>query len=297
MGLFSSAKSYSGSAQKWAKPFAETGARAAQDIYSLNQGALQNQIVPAVNATIPQASQTFQGWNPVTEQAQGYYGDVLSGKYLDPSNNTALQSLLDRNTRDVTSNVNSQFAGAGRYGSAAHTDVLSRNLAESEGTILADQYNRERAMMDTAASTAPQLQGSSLAQLLQAASTGAEIPYAGTNALSSQLAALFSGGNQTSGGIGSQLIGALGNVAAGAAQAGAFGSDRRLKTNIELVGTLADGLGVYEFDYIHPPTEELSGYMPAGRHIGVMADEVEYLRPWALGLEVSGYRTVLYGEL
>lgn len=214
MGLFGGSTSRSGSAQKWAKPFATQAAGQVQNVFSRAQPQLQ-QITQGVTGALPGLSSALQGWSPTTTQSQGYYGDVLSGKYLDPSNNAALQSVLGQTRRDVTNDVNSQFSMAGRYGSGAHTDILSRNLAEAESGILADQYNRERAAMDTAASTAPQLQASSLAQLLQASQTGAELPYTGTNSLASALSALFSGGTQkTSAGIGG-LLGGVGSIASG----------------------------------------------------------------------------------
>jgi hypothetical protein len=65
-------------------------------------------------------------------------------------------------------------------------------------------------------------------------------------------------------------------------------SERRLKTNIEQVGTLSDGLNVYDFDYV----------WGGPRERGVMVDEVERLRPWALGpITPEGYRTVDYSKL
>ena len=75
---------------------------------------------------------------------------------------------------------------------------------------------------------------------------------------------------------------------AGSAMGAASGmfSDSRLKTNIKQVGTLSDGLGVYSYDYIWGE--------PA---VGVMADEVEQLRPWALGAPVNGFATVNYEAL
>lgn len=64
-------------------------------------------------------------------------------------------------------------------------------------------------------------------------------------------------------------------------------SDRRLKTNIEKVGELANGLGVYVYNY-------LAG---AVRYVGVMADEVKLIQPEALGPEVAGYMTVDYRKV
>lgn len=88
---------------------------------------------------------------------------------------------------------------------------------------------------------------------------------------------------ESSGGLG-KFLGAL------------FASDARLKTNVEKVGELADGLGVYEWDYL-PIEGRIAEYMPEGRQRGVMADEVAQLRPWALGPVIDGYATVNYNAL
>ena len=63
-------------------------------------------------------------------------------------------------------------------------------------------------------------------------------------------------------------------------------SDRRLKTNIERIGTHPLGIGIYSYDYIW------------GEHdIGVMADEVEKVKPEAVVDGPSGYKMVDYGRL
>lgn len=62
-------------------------------------------------------------------------------------------------------------------------------------------------------------------------------------------------------------------------------SDRRLKRNIVKVGTLPNGLGVYEFDYVW------------GEHQrGVLADEVERIMPEAVS-ERLGFKVVDYGMI
>lgn len=81
--------------------------------------------------------------------------------------------------------------------------------------------------------------------------------------------------------------GLLGTLASIASIGATVASDRRLKRDIERVGELEDGLGVYEYDYV----------WGGGRQRGVMADEVAQLRPWALGPEIAGYSTVDYGAL
>lgn len=64
-------------------------------------------------------------------------------------------------------------------------------------------------------------------------------------------------------------------------------SDPRLKYDIQKIGEEADGLGRYRYRYLWDETPR----------IGVMADEVAELRPWALGPEIGGYMTVNYGAL
>jgi hypothetical protein len=87
-------------------------------------------------------------------------------------------------------------------------------------------------------------------------------------------------GAQTTGGGLGKAIGLAMNVAS-------LFSDRRLKRDIRRVGELHDGLGVYRYRYLWEDDER----------VGVMADEVADLRPWALGPEIEGFRTVNYHML
>lgn len=58
-------------------------------------------------------------------------------------------------------------------------------------------------------------------------------------------------------------------------------SDRRLKTNIKLIGKTAGGANVYEYDI-------------GGAHeVGVMAQEIAFKQPWAVGIK-GGYLAVNY---
>ena len=78
--------------------------------------------------------------------------------------------------------------------------------------------------------------------------------------------------NGGSGGFGNSLLGGL------------LGSDRGIKQNIEIVGTLFDGTPVYRFQYIEGP--------PAW-HIGVMAQDVEVFEPGAVH-DIGGIKYVDY---
>ncbi len=62
-------------------------------------------------------------------------------------------------------------------------------------------------------------------------------------------------------------------------------SDRRLKSRIKRVGTHDIGVGIYEYD--------MAGY----RQRGVIAQEVEAVRPDLVKRHPSGYLMVNYGEL
>lgn len=90
--------------------------------------------------------------------------------------------------------------------------------------------------------------------------------------------------NSTWGGLG-KLAGSLGSAAI-------MASDRRLKKNIERVGTHKLGFGIYTFEYVDPK------YAEFGRCKGYMADEVERVRPDAVFTDpVSGYQAINYSAL
>src|SRR6185369_9374972 len=79
----------------------------------------------------------------------------------------------------------------------------------------------------------------------------------------------------------------LGSIASTVGGIASIFSDRRLKRDIERVGEFSDGLGIYAYRHV----------MGIKRVLGVMADEVAKLRPWALGPTRAGYATVNYGAL
>jgi len=80
-------------------------------------------------------------------------------------------------------------------------------------------------------------------------------------------------------GLAGSGIGAYGMITAA--------SDRRLKENIVRVGQLANGLGVYAFNYIWDLVPRL----------GVMSDEVRKVIPEAVMVHSSGYDMVNYTEV
>jgi hypothetical protein len=72
-------------------------------------------------------------------------------------------------------------------------------------------------------------------------------------------------------------------------------SDVRLKENIKAIGVMDNGLTLYSFEYKDEvKTHPLAG---DGIHVGVMAQEVEQVFPYAVKTLDDGYKVVDYGLL
>ena len=80
--------------------------------------------------------------------------------------------------------------------------------------------------------------------------------------------------------------GALSGTTTGSTQPSSFFSDRRLKEDIKRIGKSDEGLPIYSFKYKGDENHQT--------HVGFMADEVEKVKPEAVGLHPSGYKTVDY---
>ena len=77
--------------------------------------------------------------------------------------------------------------------------------------------------------------------------------------------------------------------------AGLFGaSDARLKTNINQVGNLPNGLGLYTWDWTE---DAIDKGLDNSMTLGVIAQEVEKVMPEMVVTTPSGYMAVNYGEL
>jgi len=114
---------------------------------------------------------------------------------------------------------------------------------------------------------------------------------AGAQALGTNAATMGMTGTPSSNVGGSELGSSQGwGQSAGSIMGGMMGgasamSDRRLKSNIQRIGTHDTGIGIYS-------------YIIGGQHqIGVMADEVKTVRPEAVTRHTSGYDMVNYSLL
>jgi hypothetical protein len=272
---------------KQAQPYILKGLQQSGEVFDQQQ--------PSLNKFSAMQMDTYGRLAPGAEQgimgSQGLVNDTLSGKYLN--GNPYLDGMINKTRENITNNVQSQFAGAGRYGSDYNVGELSRQLSDAENQMRFQNYAQERGYQNQAVDQAQSLMNGSQGLLNNAA----ELPWIGVGALNGNVRQASNGYGVTkqTGNIGQQLL--AGASAAAAAYAGSpNASDIRLKTNIEKVGEYPDGLGIYDFDYL-PIEGQIAAFMPEGRQRGVMAHEVAALRPDALGPVIDGYATVNYGAL
>ena len=286
MGKKTSETSSTTTLPQWASNAAQSGANTILNTVNNNQGDLQG-LANSIRGVVPDLRRLALGDDGGIAAASKYGRQVLGGKFL---NSNPFINQLAQHSREVAGNeVNSTFSGAGRTGSMSHARGLAKGVADSNNMLRYGAYNQERQNQQQMAGMMPQLYASKFAgipSLLGAAQTAGQLPYTGLGALSG-MGNLWGGQGTTTqtqpGGWGTQLLGA-------AASALPFIlSERSKKTNIELIRTEADGLGWYRFAYKVAPDVMLEG---------PMADEVEKLRPWALGPRLAdGSRTVNYAEI
>lgn len=91
----------------------------------------------------------------------------------------------------------------------------------------------------------------------------------------------------------SNLMGGLMGLGGTLGGAAILASDPRMKQNVEAIGVLPNGLTLYSFEY----KDEFKDHKYAGHgvHVGVMADEVEKVYPYAVSTLDDGYKVVNYG--
>lgn len=145
------------------KPYYTQAINSAQELYenpnapSFFPNNTYVDFAPETNTALQLASARAIQGNPLLGSSQQEINKILSGDYLDPTSNPYAQSVYNQMAGDVTSQVNSQFTNAGRFGSGANQEILARSLGELGNKFYGDQYNQERANMVNAIQIAPQL--------------------------------------------------------------------------------------------------------------------------------------------
>lgn len=261
--------------------------------------------------------------NTAARQAARYGLSVPSNVQQLTNQNAAQLAAASNNTRTSSINNYRNLVASGiglkrdafTTGTAATTDAMNR-----ESTALGADRNMK--IQDQSLDFARKLDVTGMARGLPGASAGAYsvATNAGNSATNNQMApgAALQGvmgqsantqlqgrqmalggltsvmnaqGQVAAAGGGDSGMGGLGSLLGGAASLyTAFGSDRRLKDDIELVGVdEATGLNLYEFSYIDDQADT--------RYVGVMAQEVQRTHPWAVTKDPDGNLLVMYEAL
>ena len=241
---------------------------AAQQLYNQNMGVqgLQNQAIGQNQQT---ALAQYQA--QLSGQQQGFGQNVtqqqLSNQAITQNQQAALQqqqaALAAQNQQF------NQLLQGGQFGNTAQQQSLQQQLA-----LRNQPLNEITGLMGGSQIQMPQFQG------YQGSNIAAAPVFAGAQAAGQ--AAMDQYGIQSSN-VNAQNAG-LYNLAGAGLMAAKF-SDRRLKSNIEHVGTHPLGIGIYDYDIF------------GNRERGVMADEVLSVMPNAVSVHPSGFMQVDYGML
>lgn len=129
-----------------AQPFLGAAMNQAQSLLSQDvgyqpyTGATQSPLDPMVTQAMAAQKGIATGSLGGTEGIRAAQGLGLQQIQDAGKPNPYLQAILDTQGRRIGDQVNSSMSGAGRYGSGAHTDVMTRALAESANPQLAADY-------------------------------------------------------------------------------------------------------------------------------------------------------------
>ncbi len=120
------------------------------------QGAAGNQFLPGITKTtnqllsgggaMNQAPMINNAYNAYTQQLAPY----TSASYLNPYSTPGFSNALATTNADITNQINSQFAAAGRDMSGMNTQDLARGLSQGEGQLVSNQYNQNVAQQQAA---------------------------------------------------------------------------------------------------------------------------------------------------
>lgn len=135
-----------------------------------NNAAAGNPFTPQITANATSLLNGGGAMNQagaVNQNYQNYYNQtnpLANNTNYDPMQTPGFANNLNQIGTDVTNQVNSQFAAAGRSGSGANLQSLGRGIAAGEAPVIASQYNANVANQQGAANNL--LQGSNTSNAL-----------------------------------------------------------------------------------------------------------------------------------
>ena len=277
------------------------------DYMSMFGGNDQGGAVAAFNqpqpAAAPSGPQQWQSQSTLDPAIQGIRSSQLgfAGENLSkPMDLSSVQDIADKAYGTMTARLDPQW---NQREQAEQTRLANQGLVpggEAYGNAMREFNNaRNDAYQQAnlgAISTMPQTYNLAESQYMQPLNVlnslrSQDPQFGGAGQPTGYMDAATAGGNYA-GDLYNARVGARNAQTQGLTQAAttaamlymlAPASDRRLKSNIERIGTHPLGVGIYEYDIFD-------------RHeIGVMADEVEQVMPEAVIVGHDGYKRVAYG--
>ena len=263
---------------------------------------------PGQPGASPVQGQPGQPGQPGQAGPTGQTGGLGFGSLTQPFNASNWQQLspaynfqLQQGQQNV---LNSDASGQGALSGSALKDLTNYNQSAANTSFnnAFNQYQTQQGNIFSRLSAIAQLgQASANNTGQQGTALAGQAAQSATNIGTAQAGGIVGSANAISGGLSSAApwlaYGGGSNPNSSAANwdtenPGNFqdfaSSDRRLKTDIHLIGKLASGLNVYTFRYSASPEMV---------HMGVMADEVQPLIPDAVTTDDQGFLRVNYGML
>jgi hypothetical protein len=250
----------------------------------MGQQGYQNQLAAqaANNAAIAQNfGQGLSAQQLQNQAAQQNFANQLAGMGF---NNQQIQQMYQNQVAQQQANnaiAQQQFANQ-------LTGANLANQARLQGfNELAYQRNEPLNTLNAVRSGA-QVTGPSFVNTPQQAVTAGPDYLAATNAQYANQMAGYNAQQAAQSNMNAGLMGLGGTLGAAAIL-----SDPRTKENIKPIGVMNNGLTLYSFEY----KDEFKNRSNAGHgvHVGVMADEVEKVYPYAVSTLDDGYKVVNYG--
>ena len=227
---------------------------------------------------------------------QGFGQAVTSGQFGNQAQAQNYgQNVTSQQLTNAAQGQNySQGLNSANFTNAAQNQLYNQNLANAQFANTAQQQALAQALQQrnlpineiTALMSGSQIQNPQFTPYSPTTVGAAPIAQTTQNAYQGALNNYNQQVASNNAGLGGLFsLGGAGISAYGAMNAAPMFSDRRLKSNINRIGTHKLGIGIYEYDIM-------------GRHeIGVMAQEVEKVMPEAIGKHSSGYMMVDYGRI
>lgn len=266
-----------------------------------NQNQTSLGLGSAINAQLGQVQDVMgQGFNPNLPSTGMNPGQSYQDAYMQ-----RLAPQLAQSRESTTAQLANQgvVSGTKAYENAMRQQAMKENDlllgATTQGFGVGQQANQQaynQALTNynlplntlSALRTGAQVQNPSFVNSAQQATTGgADLLGASQMGYNAQMGN-FNAQQASQQGLNSGLMGLGGTLGAAAIM-----SDIRTKEHIKAIGWLPNGLPVYEYEY-KPEWKDEAGH---GKFIGVMAQEVEMVKPEAVFTRPDGYKMVNYGVL